>query len=151
MFDTLRNQLNKLGSKLPLVKTDHYMLLVRDEKRPVAFLLEKRKPKDEPATFRMESVVMPDYQTKLYTNKQNRMVTKNVRTRYKFHFRRPKSYVSMPVGAKQPKRSRLIKIDTNLYDRLRAHDSGAWELLLGDLLDIPSKFTSGSRISGGKG
>jgi hypothetical protein len=151
MTDTLKTQLENLGSKLPVIKTDHYVLLLRDKKRPVAFLLEKLKPKGESATFRMESVIKPDYQTRLYTNRENRMVTKDVRTRCKFHFRRPRSHVSMPLDAKCPKRSRWIKLDTNLYDRLRAHDSGAWELLLGDLLDIPSKFTSGSRISTGKG
>jgi hypothetical protein len=150
MTDTLKTQLETLGYKLPVINTDHYVLLHRSNYGPVAFLLEKRKPKDESSTFRMESVITPDYQTRLHINRENRMVPKAVRTRYKFHFRRPKSYVSMPLDAKCPKRSRWIKLDTDVYNRLRSHDSGAWELLLGDLLDIPSKF-SGSRISGGNG
>jgi hypothetical protein len=151
MTDTLKSQLDSLGTHLPVIKTDHYVLLHHSSYGPVAFLLEKRRPRDETATFRMESVIQPAYQTRLHISRQGRLIPEAVRTRSKFHYRRPRKSVLMPADVKCPKRSRWIKLHNEQYDQLRIHDNGAWELLLGDLLDIPSKFTSGPRSSVGNG
>ncbi len=151
MTDTLKTQLENLGSKLPVIKTDHYVLLHISGYGPVAFLLEKSKPKGETATFRMESVIQPEYQTRLHISRQKRMIPEAVRSRYRFHFRSLKKGFNMPADAKCPKRSRWIKLDDAQYNKLRTHNNEAWELLLGALLDLPSKLDSESLASGGTG
>jgi len=142
MADTLRNQLTELQNDLPIVDTSHYVLFQRTEQGPVAFLLERINPKDEKPALRMETVVQPEYQARLYVSRKNRLVHKASRTRYKFTFRKPRKNVTMPADAQCPKHSRMIKLVDSLYERLRAHDNSAWEELLGDLLDIPSSSSS---------
>ena len=145
MSDTLRNQLNDLQNALPIVQTNHYVLLQRTDQGPVAFLLERTYPANSKPEFRMETVVQPEYQARLYVSRKNRLVHKASRTRFKFTFRKPRKNVTLPGDVKCPKQSKMIKLVDRLYDRLRAHDSNAWEEVLGDLLDIPSNTSSGGK------
>jgi len=146
MTETLKTQLENLGDRLPIVKSDHFVLLMRgryyDGHDASAFLLERRKPRGQAPSFHLQFEVKPEYQFRLSVNHKKKFDRKASRTRFRFDFRRPKNDFDLPARAQCPKGTRLIKLEEYLYTRLRAHDRAAWELLLGDLLDIPSSRTS---------
>ena len=151
MAASLKTQLENLGDKLPTVDTAHYVLLHKSEQGPIAFLLEKSEPPGEQATLRIDSIVQPEYTCHLYANRRKRLVPKTNRSRYRFRCRRPRSDVFLPANAQCPHKSKWIEIVGDLYPKLRAHDVSAWELVLGDLLDIGSTFSSRGSCSTGRG
>ena len=101
-------------------------------------LRERGEPDNSKPVLRMETVVQPEYQVRLYNSRKNRLVHKASRTRFKFTFRKPRKNVTLPADSECPKQSRMIELADRLYERLRSHDNSAWEELLGDLLDVPS-------------
>jgi len=146
MTETLKTQLEKLGNRLPIVKSAHFVLLMRGKARDghdaSAFLLERRMPNGQEPSFHLQSAVKPEYQFRLSVDRKKKFDRRASRTRFRFNFRKPNTDFDLPSGAQCRKGARLIKLTDALYERLRAHDSAAWELMLGDLLDIPSRRDS---------
>lgn len=147
MSDSLRDQLESVEPQLDLVKTRHLVMLQKTSMGPVIFLFEHRKPKEEPASLRMETVARPHFEVRLYS-RQKRLLKEEKRQKYRFTFRQPKSDVVFPADAKSAKGTRWSRIDDEFYERLRQHDTSAWEELFCDLLDIGS---TGASSKSGKG
>lgn len=154
MHQSLKTQLENLDGRLPVVPTVHYVLFQRTEAGPVAFLLEKVKPKEDEAAMFMQLTVEPAFDKKVFSDKKGDLRTLVRRKRYEFRFREPRKPVKLKVPANgQAACTNWMKVADRLYDRLRAHDSTAWEDLLCMLLDVPrsSKRGKSSAGSGGKG
>lgn len=150
MAQTLKTQLEALGKKLPTVDTAHYVLLQNSKQGPVAFLFEKCEPPGERPVLRVDSIVRPTYRSRVYATRRNQLKHRTYRTRYKFDYQRVRKNTQLPVNVQSPK-SRWIEIVDTLYTQLRNHDAEAWELVLGDLLDIRPTSRSAGPCSAGRG
>ena len=151
MHENLRNQLDSLGDKLPVVPTKHYVMFDKTAAGPVAFLLE-RIDSDKPV-MRVQMTVNPQFADKIVPlRKKKSFCAVGKRKRYAFWFKDHKRPVSMAVpatGKPQCSMWRLIADDA-FYEKLKRHDSMAWEDVLGEILDVPSSRSCRGR-SGSSG
>jgi hypothetical protein len=153
MSEDMKTQLENLGNKIPVVPTRHYVMFNNTADGPVAFLMEQVVG-DNPL-LKMEMSVKPVFSQYLVPSKGGSVKSVTKRKRYEFRFRDPRRKRNFPVKAGQtPSCDKWLRVDDGLYQKLRAHDSDAWEDLLGFILDVPST-NSGSRRkdsrSGGNG
>ncbi len=153
MSETMKTQLENLGDKLPVVPTRHYVMFNRTADGPIAFLMEQVV--GEKPVLKMEMSVKPVYSQYLVPNKGGSIKPVTKRKRYNFRFRDPRRKRNFPVKpGETPSCDKWLKVDDKLYTKLRAHDSDAWEDLLGFILDVP-RTDRGSRKkasrSGGNG
>lgn len=159
MSETMKTQLENLGDKLPIVPTRHYVMFNKTADGPIAFLMEQVA--GEKPVLKMEMSVKPVFSQYLVPANGGSIKSVTKRKRYEFRFRDPRRKRNFPIKpGETPSCDKWMKVDDELYAKLRAHDSNAWEDLLGFILDVPSshatsKTRTGSRKkdsrSGGKG
>ena len=153
MSETMRTQLENLGDKLPVVPSRHYIMFNKTTDGPVAFLMEQLAG-DSPV-LKMEMSVKPVFSQYIVPSKGGSVKAVTKRKRYHFKFRDPKRKRNFPVKpGETPSCDKWLKVDDDLYHKLRTHDSDAWEDVLGFILDVPPA-NAGSRKkdsrSGGNG
>lgn len=153
MSETMKTQLENLGDKLPIVPTRHYVMFNRTADGPIAYLMEQVV--GEKPLLKMEMSVKPVFSQFIVPAKRGSVKNVTKRKRYEFRFHNPRRKRNFPVTpGETPSCDKWMKVDDDLYAKLKAHNSDAWEDLLGFILDVPStnkgSFKKDSR-SGGKG
>jgi hypothetical protein len=153
MSESLRSQLESLGDKIPIVHQRHYVMFNKTADGPVAFLMEQTAG-DTPI-LKMEMSVKPVFSQYIVPAKGGSVKAVTKRKRYTFKYRDPKRKRNFPVKqGETPSCDKWLRVNDELYHKLLAHDSEAWEDVLGFILDVPTRkddsFKKDSR-SGGKG
>lgn len=146
MSETLKAQLESLGSDLPVVPTRHYVMFTRSHGGPAAFLMERVEGEETFLTTQM--VVEPVFHRFLQPADKGPMRPLTRRKRYKFRFTDcPRSSRIQVKPGETPSCNAWVRVAEKDYEKLRNHDAETWEDVLCMLLDIPPSSSQSSAKS----